>query len=163
MTNLQPILEQFGAALEADIKQAIPKVTGETADSVEKIVTPTSLTIIADEHIGALVDGRAPTRSGASSSGKTLQQRILEWIEAKGITPKVNKSGSSSPTKEALSWAISKSIHTRGTLLYQRGGGNNIFATIITESRISALIKTITNDQTLAIESDLIKQFKFIK
>jgi hypothetical protein len=48
-------------------------------------------------------------------------------------------------TQESLSWAISKSIHKRGTLLYQRGGGNRIFDNILTVDKEEKLLSLISD------------------
>lgn len=132
------ILQQFADALVPELKS----VSGRFAPSIESEVTDTSMTIYASPYIRVLIDGRGPTRTGASKGSPTLQQIIRAWIDQKSITPRANANGII-PTLDQLSWAISKSIHAKGTLLYQRGGGNNIYDTIITKSRIDNLVSLI--------------------
>ena len=132
------ILQQFADALVPELKS----VSGRFAPSIESEVTETSITIYASPYIRVLIDGRGPTGPGASKGSPTLQQIIRAWIDQKSITPRANASGII-PTLDQLSWAISKSIHAKGTLLYQRGGGNNIYDTIITKSRIDNLVSLI--------------------
>lgn len=129
------ILEQFAKAIVPELK----KVSKRFAPSIESDVTDKSLTITASPYIWTLIDGRPPTSSGAKKGSPTLQQIIRAWIDTKSITPRPNANGKI-PTLEQLSWAISMSIHKNGDLLYQRGGGNNIFESIITQSRIDALL-----------------------
>ena len=129
------ILQQFASALVPQIK----KVSKRFAPSVASEVTDKTMVISASPYIMTLVDGRAPTSSGAKKGNPTLQQIIRAWIDTKSISPRPNANGKI-PTLEQLSWAISKSIHKKGDLLYQRGGGNNIFDAIITQSRIDALL-----------------------
>jgi hypothetical protein len=100
-----------------------------------------TLTISASPYIGVLIDGRPPTSAGASTGSPTLQQIILSWIRTKGIAPRPQKG--KIPTLEQLSWAISKSIHIHGDLLYQHGGGNDIFDGIITTDRINNLLNLV--------------------
>jgi hypothetical protein len=134
------IFEQFA-------KQIVPELQAVSkgfAPSISYEVTDNSLIITASPYIRVLIDGRAPTRSGAKRGNPTLQEAILSWINRHSITPRANKDGKA-PTQEQLSWMISKSIHKYGTKLYQQGGGNNIFDTIITVDRIENLVNLMTN------------------
>ena len=134
MTDLE-ILKQFGEKIVPELKA----VSKGFADSIEAEYTDTSLTITASPFIRVLIDGRGPTRSGAKSGAVTLRQRIFLWIEKNGIQARAMANGKT-PTSEQLSFMMARSIHRKGTLLYQRGGGNNIFDTIITPSRIENLL-----------------------
>lgn len=135
--NNQEIFKQFGESIVPELK----KVSKRFADSIEYKATETSFIISASPYIRTLIDGRPPTSSGAAKGTPTLQQIIRVWIDEKGIAPRpVN---GKTPTLESLSWAISKSIHMRGDLLYQKGGGNNIFDSIITEDRLNNLLNLI--------------------
>jgi hypothetical protein len=134
------IFEQFA-------KQIVPELQAVSkgfAPSISYEVTENSLIITASPYIRVLIDGRAPTRSGAKRGNPTLQELILAWINRHSITPRANKDGKV-PTTEQLSWMISKSIHKYGTKLYQQGGGNNIFDTIITVDRIENLVNLMAN------------------
>ena len=133
------ILEQFA-------KEILPELQGVSkgfAPSISYEVGDDFLLITASPYIRVLIDGRAPTREGAKKGSPTLQEAILSWIERHSITPRANKDGKI-PTQEQLSWMISKSIHKYGTKLYQQGGGNNIFDTIITTERIDNLLNLLT-------------------
>ena len=158
MDNSGKIIEQFGISLTADIKKAIPSASGKTADSVnveykkDKKGKITGFVIRGGSQIGALIDGRKPTSSGAKKGNPTLQQSILEWIKARSIKPK-----EASMSEVSLSWAISKSIHKKG----YRGKGN-IFADVITKSRFDSLTKTLISSKTAAIQSDVIKEINFV-
>lgn len=132
------ILLQFSQSLVPELQA----VSGRFAESIESEVTNESLTISASPFIRTLIDGRGPTSSGAPKGDPTLQEIILDWIKSKNISPYPDKKGNV-PTIEQLSWKISKSIHIHGTLLYQRGGGNNIFDAIITEARIQNLMNLL--------------------
>lgn len=158
MDNSNEIIEQFGDSLTNDIKKAIPKGTGATADSVNiefkkgKDGKINGFTIRGGAQIGALIDGRKPTSAGAKKGNPTLQQSVLEWIKAKGISPK-----EASMSDVSLSWAISKSIHKKG---YK--GKGNIFADVINKSRFDSLTKTLIKSKTLSIQSDVIKEINFV-
>jgi hypothetical protein len=134
--RLREIFQKFVDEVEPEIKQAV----GSFAPTIESEVREDSFTIYASPYIRVLIDGRRPTSSGAKKGNPTLQQMIYAWILRKSIQPdKPNM------TQESLSWAISKSIHKRGTLLYQRGGGNRIFDNILTVDREEKLLSLIAD------------------
>lgn len=145
--NTVEIFKQFAT----DIVPELRKVSKRFADSIESEADEKHLTIFASPYISVLIDGRPPTRSGATKGSPTLQQIIRKWIDTKGIIPR--ERNGQIPTLEQLSWAISKSIHMKGDLLYQRGGGNNIFDGIITESRIDNLLNLIGEKYFLEVSS----------
>lgn len=132
------ILQQFVDA----IVPALKEVSGSFGDTIESEVTDDGFEITASPFINVLVDGRAPTSTGATKGSPTLQETILSWIESKSITARATTKGVI-PTSEQLSWAISKSIHMHGTVLYRQGGGNNIFDPIITQKRIDNLLNLL--------------------
>lgn len=152
MRTNKEILQQFADVIVPEMKA----VSKRFADSIEAEVTETSLVITASPYINVLIDGRGPTRAGAPKGNPTLQQIIRKWIDDKGITPRVDKSGRL-PTKDQLSWAISKSIHLYGDRLYQRGGGNNIYDSIITPQRIDNLLSLLADQYYTIIKSITIK------
>lgn len=142
------ILSQFAK----DIIPELQAVSKGFAPTITYDVTETTLGITASPYIRVLIDGRRPTREGASKGNPTLQQVILSWINRHSIKGRVNSKGIA-PTAEQLSWAISKSIHMHGTRLYQQGGGNNIFDTIITSSRIENLVNLLTEKYIVEIKA----------
>lgn len=130
LTNDQKILSQFAQSIVEDLKKEIPKATGKTGESIEYYLTQTGFRIQANRNVGSLIEGRKPTGAGYLRQEKTLQQLIYEWIIVKGITP-------DTVTQLALSWMISRSIHKKGNLLYQRGGANNFLDEVWNERRIN--------------------------
>lgn len=147
------ILLQFASVLVPELKA----VSGRFADSISAEATNEQLEITASPYIRVLIDGRGPTRAGAKKGNPTLQQIILKWIGEKSITPKADSEGKI-PTVEQLSWMISKSIHKSGTKLYQRGGGNRIFDSIITDSRINGLMAMLGTNYQAQIVSIVMKE-----
>jgi hypothetical protein len=51
-----------------------------------------------------------------------LYEAILEWCKAKGIKGKDEKG------TQGIAWAITTSIHKRGTTLFRQGGRSNIYS-----------------------------------
>jgi hypothetical protein len=149
--NTKDIIKQFGLRLTKDIKKAIPVATGKTRDSVYIEFTKTGFIIRGGAQIGAIIDGRKPTSSGAKKGNPTVRESILEWIKAKGIQPK-----EASMSQETLAFLISRSIHKNG---YK--GRGNIFENVITATRINSLTQTLIRNEALAIQSNIIKEFNF--
>lgn len=144
----QEILQQFVDKITPEVKTAVKRF----APTIETEVTPTSATIYGSKYIQTLIDGRPPTSSNPEIGPKSLQQILFEWIETKGIQPTPTPSGRI-PTLEQLSWAMSNSMHKKGDLLYQRGGGNNIFENIFTDSRIQSLLSLFEKKYINDVES----------
>lgn len=151
MTDAE-ILQQFADKIVPEL-QAVSK---RFAPSIEAVVDDTSLTIYASPFIRTLIDGRGPTSTNAKKGSPTLQQIIRAWIDERSITPYARPNGTI-PTLDQLSWAISKSIHKKGDLLYQRGGGNNIFESILTDSRIDNLLNLFGQKYLTEIQKIKIK------
>jgi hypothetical protein len=145
------IIKQFGNNLLKDMKAAVPSATGKTRDSLNIEFTKTGFIIRGGAQIGAIIDGRKPTKQGAKKGNPTLRDEILEWIKAKSIQPR-----ESSMSQETLAFLISRSIHKNGY-----PGKGNIFKSVITASRIASLTETLITNEALAIQSNLIKEFNF--
>lgn len=149
---MSEVLKQFADKIVPELKA----VSGRFADSIESTVKTTAdgstLEITASPYITTLIDGRRPTSPTASKGNPTLQQILLEWIKSKSITPRALPSGKV-PTLEQLSWAMAKSMHAKGDLLYQRGGKNNRFESIITQSRIDSLLTQLSNAQFIDFQT----------
>ena len=139
MSSLTDIFNKFINEVEPEIKA----VVGSFAPTIESKIKDNDkgFQILASPYIRVLIDGRAPTKEGATKGNPTLQQAILAWIERHSIQPKL-----ATMSQESLSWAISKSIHKKGTKLYQKGGGNRIFDPILTTERENKLLSLISDE-----------------
>jgi hypothetical protein len=156
MSTTREILDQFASGIVPELKQAAGNSFGAT---IESNVTDSGFEISGSPFISVLIDGRRPTSLNAKEGTITLRERILIWIEQKSISARPDKNGKTI-TSESLSWAITKSIHRDGTRLYQRGGGNNIFDTIITNDRINALSSILGDNYALEVEATVLREFK---
>lgn len=156
MLTSKEILHQFGAVLLEDLRARVPKATGRTEQSIGADFNDNGFQIFVPVYFQALITGRKPTSSGASSGSETLQQRIYEWLRAKGVTPRPNKKGKV-PTLESLSWAISKSIHQKGTLLYRLKSQATFLDGWWTEEKMTTLKSQLGESVKLQITSDLHK------
>lgn len=154
------ILTDFANAVVPQIQNLSSSFAPSINYEINEKITGFEFLITGAPYMSVLVDGRKPTGTGAKKGAPTLQQIILAWIERKGITPKASDNGKV-PTTTQLSWMISKSIHKKGTLLYQRGGGNNVFDTIFTQQRIDSLVDLLTESKFAEIESEVLREFNF--
>lgn len=159
MDSIKNILEQFASVLKTDVIRIVSRRPA-FAESIESVVTESSVAILGSPFISVLIDGRKPTAPNAKKGEKSLREIIFDWIGERGITAKADKAGKVM-NQESLSYAISTSIHMHGDLLYQyvQSGGKpkDIFATTITGQRINAMVNSIGSVYTASISSDLIK------
>lgn len=152
----QEILRQFAETVVPELRKVAGKSFGA---SIDYETTEDSLEIFGSPFISVLVDGRRPTKSGAPRSNPSLQDRIRFWIEEKGIQPKPDANGNI-PSVESLSFMIARSIHKKGTLLFQRGGGNNIFDIVLTNDRLESLLSLFGEKYLNTIESGVLRELK---
>lgn len=124
------------------------KATGKWIDNLEVFVE-TEVDFYIAEIIGLdyteqLVQGREP---GAMPP----IQNLVEWIEAKPITPRDNIS------VESLAWAIAKKIAREGTNYFPEG--TDLVEAVITKERIQKIIDNVgellINDFKLEINEAL--------
>lgn len=148
------ILEQFAQSVVPQLASVAGNSFGSTIDHHFE---DDALIIDASPFISVLWKGRKPTRQGATRGTPTLQQSILQWLKVKGIQPVSKTESSKTDALESMSWAISKSIHLHGTLLYQKGGKPNPFDAVLNQSRIDSLLTLFDESYRNRITSDLIK------
>lgn len=144
------IIKQFGEQLVSDIKKALPKASGKTAASVVIEFQEDGFTISGNSSIGSLINGRKPTSSGAKKGSPTLQEAIFEWVQTMSIQPREE-----SMTQLQLSWAISQSIHKKGTK-----GHPGLLEHELSVNRFDSLVKSLLDEKTTVISSQILNQFK---
>lgn len=128
------ILTNTGQSLTEQIRNNTPKVTGKTAQSLGYEVRATrdeaTLTITAKPFFRVVETGRGPTRTNYEKGEKTLVEAIKEWLSAQG-------------KEQGLAYAIAKSIHKKGTKLYQQGGRKDVFSNVLTDRAIANMEKSV--------------------
>lgn len=114
------------------------EATGKTIESLDvKMDGAYHGTLVGRKFFSALETGRGQTMT-LTPSTPTLQERIYEWLLAKGITADDGKSDLS------LSWAIAKKIHKQGTKLFRDGGRKDVYSNEIPQ--------TVTSIQNRVLE-----------
>jgi hypothetical protein len=165
--EIESILEQFLSQMAKEIQDNLPGVTGKTKDSITVNVKVENDILKGDisgsKYIWTLEDGRPPTRSGAKSSGTSMREGILEWINAKGFSfpmqPKYSW-GKVIKDAEGLSWAIAISIHKHGNQLYQRGGKSGVITNVVTDERIDNFVAYLNSKLSRMILNNIVTNNK---
>lgn len=138
---LDPAIQQdLGTALQEVTVNAIQTVnyngygpanaSGKTAAAIYWRSTKAGLDIMGPSYVNTLVWGRGPTVGGGNGQ---LRMRIRQWLDDKGIGQPDERNG--------ISYAVTKSIHKRGTTLYQKGGPSPIFDALVSEPVQQAIVK----------------------
>lgn len=118
-------LETLKQRIIANMYAADAVATGKTIKSMHVTMAEGDKiegTLYGRKFFGALETGRKPTPPNTPPSKPTLYEAILEWCKAKGIKGKDEKG------TQGIAWAITTSIHKRGTTLFRQGGRANIYS-----------------------------------
>ena len=130
--ELITILKKYGQSTVSQIRENL-SATGtdaskKTSQSLRyEIVsdsTTTSLRIIGKPFFAVVETGRKTTPNYKPS--KQFVASIREWLKAKG-------------GEEGAAYAIARTIHQKGTKLYQKGGRTDIFSNVINDSLIDKI------------------------
>jgi hypothetical protein len=133
IAELIAILNQHGRSVVDEILDNLSNTgtsaSGKTANSLKYEVTTqgdkTTLRIIGKPFFAVVETGRKPTPEYVKPSRQFVAS-IREWLKAKG-------------GEEGAAYAIAKTIHQKGTKLYQEGGRTDIFSNVINDSLIDKI------------------------
>ena len=160
MTEGKEFIEQLLLGIMDDIKKDM-RAKGQYASGaterlweIKMIEKPTELEgqLWGPSYLMALITGRGPTRSGGGG-GPTLQQKLREWIDFKGI-------GGTDKEKTSISWAMAKVMHEKGNVLHRTGADTGLLKNNITDSRILAAVDSFTSSQIDKVMSEINPLFK---
>ena len=172
MTEIGNILQQFLQALSDEISAKLPSVSGKTKASFEvnvkeQIGGGVRGDLKAAHYIYTYEFGRPPTRPNAPKGNPTLQEAILEWVKAKGISwTKTVKTKAGIKSKimsaEAISWAIAIKIHREGNALFRKLGGygnagNGFLSSSLSNRRIDAFVESFGTKAGRFLLADVFK------
>jgi hypothetical protein len=153
MSIQSELLKKYGEILAEQFRQSVPKVTGKTAASIVAVAGDDFIEIYGSKYIFALEFGRKPTSSGASAGTPTLFDAIKEWATAKGIIADESKDSMS------IVWAITKSIHEKGTLLFQSGVPSGVLSKVIDTINLDQLLFDFAAYKMDQVVDDVQKEF----
>lgn len=135
VVSLIQILSQYGTNTVAQIRNNLAttgtNATGRTAQSLRYEVKnegfKQSLTIFGRKYFMTVETGRKPTPQYDKPSAQFVAS-IKQWADTKGIGK--------------FAYAIAKSIHQKGTKLYQTGGRQDVVSNVVN----AGLIEQMTQD-----------------
>jgi hypothetical protein len=111
--------------------------------------------VFGAEHTGALEYGRKPT---TQSGGGVLYNHIYEWVKDKGFNYRDDRQ------RKSIAYAITKTIHEKGTYQFRSGttynGFKNPISKAFEKARIMKLQNDISEGMKPVISSEVLKQFK---
>jgi hypothetical protein len=152
----EEIFSAFGDAIVADLRQSIDasgiRASGNLQNSLRYELTDTSLTLFGASYAFTAEFGRGPSQT----SGGDLRAQIRQWIDDKGIIP-------DGITKDSLAYVITRSIHNKGTRLfdgsrpdfYGRTKPSEVLNGVINDGRINKLQEDLTTSVVKAIRNTL--------
>lgn len=121
------------------IKQGMT-ASGKTAASLEVIPSNTGGSLVAAKHIIFLEDGRGPTKTGQAGDPKLIDI-IKQWIEDKGL--------------DINPYAVTRTIHEKGTRLYRNGGKSGVLSIPLKASGLDTLFAAISTQFSQVTSSDI--------
>lgn len=127
-TIVREELETLKQRIIANMYAANAVATGKTIKSMNVVVADRGRiegTLYGRKFFGAVETGRRPTLPGTPPSKPTLYEAILAWCKARGIRGKDRKA------TRGIAWAITTTIHKRGTMLFRQGGRASIYSSEI--------------------------------
>lgn len=132
------ILQQHGNSTVEKIRQNLQSTgtnaTGKTSRSLRFEVTTdintTTLKIIGRPFFNVVETGRRDTPYFTKPS-KEFVASIQEWAKAKGVP--------------GAAYAIAKSIHQKGTKLFQSGGRTDVYSNVVNQSLVDQISKDVLN------------------
>lgn len=118
-------LMQLRTAILENLARFGRNATGETGRSLRVQMNADGGTLFGRAFFSTLEVGRGPTRDFTPHT-PTLLQRILTWVQAKGIYPDDPKQ-----TQTSLAYAITKRIHKSGTMLFRKKERQDIYSSAV--------------------------------
>ncbi|TVR40867.1 MAG: hypothetical protein EA392_02950 [Cryomorphaceae bacterium] len=160
------VFAEISERLTEDLKQAIidnrQNATGRTISAIEARHGDNFASVVAlpdAHHIWALQYGRGPTQNAGDG---TLYDRILEWVNAKGVIFQDAIRQSKYTIQERTAKTITYFIHKRGTYLHHKGetyhGERNPILRVFTQQKIDEIKQEIVNDRVAMVRSEIFKE-----
>ena len=131
-------LLQLRTAILENLAKYGRNATGETGRSLRVQMNPDGGTLFGRKFFSTLEVGRGPTHD-FTPHNPTLFQRIMQWVQAKGLVPDDPKMSQSS-----LAYAITNKIHRQGTVLFRTRQRQDIYS--------SAMQRAVKNINTRLLE-----------
>ena len=152
------LTKQFLEQIAKDMINYVPKgASGQTAKTFKVETTSTGAILYGPSYIRSLATGRGPSKGGAGG-GMTLREKIRQWIDDRGISPKPDKNGRA-VSKDSLAYMIARKIHQVGTKLFINKGDSGIIKNVLTKERFDAFFESLLEKKTTEVFSPILKEF----
>lgn len=156
--------EKIGKRVVSDIRKNMDlqkrNASGDTREAFEYRATDNLLEVSGLGHSFILEVGRGPTGSGSlalSNDSRTLYEKLVDWIQDKGITPKKRGGQKKAPTIEQVARAMANVIHRKGTELFRFGGAKSgVISTVINDELIDEITKLIADSEVAEFARNII-------
>lgn len=123
--------------------RSVVNASGRLADSITYVVTGSKLSILGNDYIYYLENGRRPGK-------RPPKDVIRKWIDDKGIVPRDNIS------KDSLAFLIARKMGQEGTTIY-KAGGSDLVSGIFNDQFVGSLQAEFMNLLTVEVESEILK------
>lgn len=156
-TNVIAVMNDFANEFVERYRQELKSRGHEASGQLNNNMTwhrrTTTATLNIDLEIADyfyyIENGRGPTKNG-NNGGPTVHEKIVDWLQQKGITPHNEKNLPTERALDSFAWAITKRIHKEGTSIYRNGG----------EHIIENLVKELTDKYKPLLDAALEKDFE---
>lgn len=156
MIDYTPLLEKEIATFHERLVEALVederRATGKTIASLREESEPGVARLLGAAHFEQLQHGRGPTSEGAAPGEPSLLQQIKDWIAAKGL--------------QLNPWAVTKSIHKKGTAQYQgidrrfSGSESGTLGRVLNERSIGDMLSRLASATGQLAKSEILDIFK---
>ena len=153
MNEIEQILSDFGFQIIGDIQAAMAtgdvNATGKSSASLRFEANKDGFVLYGDKSFNWIEQGRAP-------GGMPPIDPIKDWIEARAIP--YDDTGKDPLT--SFAFAIARKIQRDGTYLHYKNKRRDVYSSIITEERVSALINLVHDRALAQVNSDIVASIK---
>lgn len=158
MSTIGEILKQQGESVIKDLRKSFEtnkvNASGNLSRSLMQEIEInqvfTRLTVSAASYVFTTEEGRGPTKGRGDGE---LYRRILQWIEDKKLNiPDKQKRG--------VAFAITKTIHEKGTRLFRSGSLSGVLSNVLNDQRVNEILEAIGQQQEESIIESIIRTTK---
>ena len=129
-TEGERVVELLRDALKDNNVNASGNLSRSIRSEVHELGSEVQLLVSATNYVFTTEEGRKPT----SNPGKgVLFPRIYQWT----IDKKIPVPGGQ--TRAQVAWAMTKSIHEKGTRLFQKGGNSGVLSDVLNNKLIDGI------------------------
>lgn len=138
---LRASYDRFGVNASGDLSRTTESKVLVAAQSI-------SLQIIVNKYALTLEPGRGPTRN---NQGGKLYPAIRKWVDDKGVGEPAKRDG--------IAWAITKSIHKKGTRAFPNKGPK-VLSSVINDRLIDDIVRKAADSAEITYIEQIESMFR---